>query len=862
MQAIKDAVAAPAPQPEAAVRSEPGRWPHHLSIRAKLATIVMAFSAAIIGLLAIMNASLNLAAGVRGYVHGEGLWSKGQKDGVYWLLRYVRTQDEQDYLRYVQSMRLPLGDRRARIELGQPSFDAGVVQRGFLEGGNSADDIPYMISLFRRFGSAGAFAPAIAIWSQADSYVLRLRDCGSEIHDAIASGQLTRERQDQLLVHLDDINASLTLMENQFSSDFSDGARQVQKALNGLVLGSALVLLLCGLLLSWWISRGIEGAILRLRDGALHVSAGNLHHQIEVRGKDELSELASIFNDMVRHRRHAEEELRGATEFRDRVMQSATNAIYVIDRGGHFTMANQRASEITGYAQEQLIGLAYSALIAPEMLQELAGNFADILSDGISLRSQETEIVRADRSRVVISYSAGPLYKDGRISAVVGTAEDITERKRVEAYIRHTAQHDTLTGLPNRALLLDRLEMAMRQSRRKGSQVAVLMIDLDHFKRINDSLGHAFGDRLLLNVSEQLKKSIRDIDTVSRLGGDEFVVVLSDVQCRAEMAAVIAKITDAISTPVTIEGHEVLVTPSIGGCFYPQDGDDTSALLKHADVAMYHAKASGRSNIQWFTEAMLQETVERLALGSALRRAVDNHEMSLHYQPEICLKSGRMVGMEALLRWKHPERGFIAPVRFIQVAEETGQIIALGEWALNTACREAARIQRCTGQPLILAVNVSPRQFQQPDWIEMVQSALRQSGLAPHHLELEITEGLLMRNPEESAALLRSLRALGVTVVIDDFGTGYSSLSYLTRFPIDKIKIDRSFVRDLVTDAADAAVINAIIAMAHSLDIRVIAEGVESHAQQAYLRERCCDEAQGYYYGAAVPIERFMALAA
>jgi EAL domain-containing protein (putative c-di-GMP-specific phosphodiesterase class I) len=325
---------------------------------------------------------------------------------------------------------------------------------------------------------------------------------------------------------------------------------------------------------------------------------------------------------------------------------------------------------------------------------------------------------------------------------------------------------------------------------------------------------------------------------------------------------VIGNITSAISMPVTIEGHELQVTPSIGGCFYPQDGDDTSALLKHADVAMYHAKASGRSNIQWFTAAMLQETVERLALGGALRHAVDNKEMSLYYQPEICLRTGRMVGMEALLRWKHPERGFIAPIRFIQVAEETGQIIALGEWALNTACSEAARIQHRTGQPLILAVNVSPRQFQQADWLDVVQAALRHSGLAPQHLELEITEGLLMRNPEESAAVLGRLRAMGVTVVIDDFGTGYSSLSYLTRFPIDKIKIDRSFVRDLSTDAADAAVINAIIAMAHSLNIRVIAEGVESQAQQAYLSERGCDEAQGYYYGAAVPIERFMALAA
>ncbi len=823
---------------------------------------MIVFSAAIIGLLAVMDLSFNLAAGVRSYTRGEGLWSKGQKDGVYWLLRYLRTLDEQDYGRYLESIRMPLGDREARIELGKPDFNAALVRRGFLEGGNAADDIPYMVNLFRRFGGTAAFAPAIAVWSEADRYILRLQDCGQEVHDAVSSGHLTRERQDQLLAHLDEINANLTRLENQFSSDFGDGARLVRTALAGLILVSAAVLLLCGLCVSWWISRAIEDAIQGLRAGALRVSAGNLDHQIEVHSRDELGELAGIFNDMVRHRRHAEEELRSATEFRERVMHSATNAIYVIDLQGHFTMVNPRTSEITGYSARQLIGTAYAGVIAPELVESVAERFNKILRDGISLRGEETEILRADRTRVAISFSAGPLYRDGRISAVVGTAEDITERKHVEAYIRHSAQHDALTGLPNRTLLLDRLDVAMRQSRRNGSRVAALMIDLDNFKRINDSLGHQFGDQLLLHVSEQLKASIRDIDTVSRLGGDEFVIVLTDVEGREQLAPLIAKITDAISTPVTIDGHELLVTPSIGGCFYPEDGDSTSALLKHADVAMYHAKSAGRSNIQWFTGVMLQETVDRLALGSALRRAVENGELCMHYQPEICLKSGRVVGMEALMRWKHPERGMVPPNRFIPVAEETGQIVALGQWALNTACHEAARIQRRTGQPLVLAVNVSPRQFQQQGWLEVVRSALRQSGLAPQHLELEITESMLMRNPEESVAVLHHLRAFGVTVVIDDFGTGYSSLSYLTRLPIDKIKIDRSFVRDLATDAADATVINAIIAMARSLNIRVIAEGVETQAQQAYLRERGCDEAQGFYYGAAVPVDRFPSLAA
>ncbi|HWY23615.1 MAG TPA: EAL domain-containing protein, partial [Nevskia sp.] len=448
----------------------------------------------------------------------------------------------------------------------------------------------------------------------------------------------------------------------------------------------------------------------------------------------------------------------------------------------------------------------------------------------------------------------------GELAAVFN---DMVERRReVEALIRHNAHHDALTGLPNRTLLLDRLKMALLLARRDGRQVALLLLDLDHFKRINDTLGHQVGDGLLLAVSRQLQGCVRDVDTVARLGGDEFVVIFNDVGSREELEPTIARIFQMVAAPVTVDGHELMITPSIGGCIFPADGADSTSLLKYADIAMYHAKAAGRGNMQWFSGAMLAETREKLALGFALRRAMEQHELRIHYQPQVSMKSGRVIGMEALLRWRHPELGDISPNRFIAIAEETGQILSLGEWVLRSACRDCAQLQRNTGRPLTLAVNVSPRQFRQPDLVGTVQEALRDSGLKPGQLELEITESLLMDHPEESAAVLRRLRAMGVTVAIDDFGTGYSSLSYLTRFPIDKIKIDHSFVRDLVTDSADAAVINAIIAMAHSLNIRVIAEGVENDAQKRYLNLRGCDEAQGFLYSAAVPFERFPALLA
>jgi diguanylate cyclase (GGDEF)-like protein len=387
--------------------------------------------------------------------------------------------------------------------------------------------------------------------------------------------------------------------------------------------------------------------------------------------------------------------------------------------------------------------------------------------------------------------------------------------------------------------------------------VALLMMDLDHFKRINDSLGHHIGDRLLLVVAARLQFCLRETDTVARLGGDEFVIVLTDVHSREEMNQTVADIVAKISMPVTIETHELVVTPSVGGCLFPDDGQDANALLKHADTAMYQAKNTGRNTWQWFNKDMLQATEEKLVLTSALRHALERNELTLHYQPQISLSSGQVVGMEALIRWQNPELGPVSPDSFISLAEETGLILPIGEWVLQTACVEGLKLQQQLGRPLTIAVNVSPRQLQQKNWVESVQRALQVSGLNPACLELEITEGLLIQNPKESAETLRKLRKLGVSIVIDDFGTGYSSLSYIMRFPIDKLKIDRSFVRTLNNEKTDAPIINAIIAMAHSLEMKVVAEGVETPEQLVYLRDRGCDDAQGFYFGRAANFEEF-----
>ena len=470
---------------------------------------------------------------------------------------------------------------------------------------------------------------------------------------------------------------------------------------------------------------------------------------------------------------------------------------------------------------------------------------------------REWTYMRKDGSSVPVNLSITALHDEkGRISGFLKVAYDITERKRNEATILHMAHHDALTGLPNRTLLMDRIDMAIRHARRAQGRVAVLMMDLDHFKRVNDSLGHQAGDQLLLAVARRLADSVRDTDTVARLGGDEFVVLLAEAGAREQIQRTVDRIVERIAAPVTINDQEILVTPSIGGCLFPMDGQDATTLLKNADTAMYFAKSAGRSNSQWFAQSMHQQAEEKLALAAAMRRGLDTGQFFIEYQPEVCLRTGKVLGLEALVRWQHPKRGVVPPAEFIALAEETGLIIPLGEWVLRTACREVMQIQQNSGERIALAVNVSPRQLQQSGWPEAVRRALGDSGLNPQLLELEITEGMLMQNPDESAKLLATLRLQGVGIVIDDFGTGYSSLAYLTRFPIDKIKIDRSFVRDLTFDVTDAAVIDAVIAMSHSLKIRVIAEGVETPEQLRYLRERGCDEAQGYHFSTPVPADQ------
>jgi diguanylate cyclase (GGDEF)-like protein/PAS domain S-box-containing protein len=538
-------------------------------------------------------------------------------------------------------------------------------------------------------------------------------------------------------------------------------------------------------------------------------------------------------------------------------MEAAQVGIFVLD-DGRFIYVNPFFCQMFGYSAEELLTRRLPIdLVMPEQRERLAQQMTQRQA-GIPGARYELTGLRCDGSCFPLSVLGMPACFNGR-PVSVGTLLDISEQKEAERRIRELADFDTLTGLPNRRLLQDRIEQLLAAAEQESSSAALLFVDIDHFKRINDSLGHRAGDELLCALAARYTQVVRRVDTLARLGGDEFVILLPDVGS-LEAAELARRLHEMSAMPFSVAGHALTVTSSIGISLYPQDGRDIDSLLKNADAAMYRAKDVGRNAFQFYSAEMNTATLERLMMESSLRHALEAKEFELHYQPLVSLKAGKIIGAEALIRWRHPDLGIIMPDRFIPVAEDSGMINLIGDWVLFAACRQA-QAWLAQGLPLqTIAVNVAPVQFRQPGFVEMVAGALSVSGLPAECLELELTERTVMHDVDVTLGTLTALHRMGVALSLDDFGTGYSSLAYLKRFPVGKLKIDRSFIRDLETDPDDRAIASTIVSMGRSLRLSVLAEGVETAEQLSILRDMGCEMVQGYYFSKPVSAERMSEL--
>jgi diguanylate cyclase (GGDEF)-like protein/PAS domain S-box-containing protein len=556
---------------------------------------------------------------------------------------------------------------------------------------------------------------------------------------------------------------------------------------------------------------------------------------------------------------HAAEGLREQLAFIQQLIEAVPQPIFFKDAQGRYLGVNRAWERFFGIAREKFIGKSVFELYPndPELARKHHARDEEIFSHPGS-QSYEAAIRDANGALRQTIYNKATFSKaDGSVAGLIGTITDITEQRRVEEQVRHMAHHDALTQLPNRSLLQDRVGQAIAKAKRNDEVLALLFIDLDRFKTINDSLGHPVGDRLLQTVAKRLLACTRAADTVARIGGDEFVVLLGDLDQPATARHVAQKVLEALSAPLELDGNTLQVTPSIGICTYPVDGEEVETLMRNADTAMYHAKQRGRNNYQFFTQAMNDAAQQRLQLEGDLRHAVERSELTLQYQPQLDLRSGAIVGFEALVRWRHPQRGMLPPSEFIPAAEEAGLIGPIGEWVLRAACAQAVAWLESGHAQMQVAVNCSAKQFQDDGFVAIVERILRESGMPAQRLELEITESIVIQHSEEVNARFRALGDMGVRISIDDFGTGYSSLSYLKRLSIHQLKIDQSFVRDIGKDANDGAIVSAIVTIAHSLGLDVVAEGVETAAQLAFLRAVGCDTAQGYLFSRPLPAEDF-----
>ncbi|MDE2622540.1 MAG: EAL domain-containing protein [Betaproteobacteria bacterium] len=573
-----------------------------------------------------------------------------------------------------------------------------------------------------------------------------------------------------------------------------------------------------------------------------------LDRAVEIRSQDGESIIEGIAKDIT-DLKNSEEQIRKLSQ----AVEQSPSSITITDLDGNIVYVNQAFLDKTGYAPEEVLGRNSRLLKSGKTPRS---TYEDLWNHLLAGKSWQGEFINRKKSGedYFVAVLISPIRDaEGHATGYLSIKNDITEKKRTEEQLSYLAHFDQLTGLPNRVLLQDHFNYALHMAERATEPMAIMFLDLDHFKDVNDTLGHSIGDRLLVEVAKRILEGLRAVDTVSRLGGDEFIFILPG--CDANGAAQVAdKLLDTVAAPCWIGPHELVITPSIGIAMYPEDGKDMETLSQNADAAMYQAKQGGRNGYRFFTQTMQVHSARNLRLSNDLRQALARRQLAVHYQPQISLQDHRVVGVEALLRWQHPELGAISPAEFVPIAEDIGLIIPIGEWVLRTAAAQMKNwIER--GFPAMkLAVNLSAVQFRHARLLESISDILSAVGLPPSLLELELTEAVAMGDPATAVAVMEGLNERGIRLSIDDFGTGYSSLSYLKRFRISRLKIDQSFVRDVPDDPEDSMIVSTIINLARSLGMRTIAEGVETERQADFLKAQGCDEVQGYYYSKPLPV--------
>jgi diguanylate cyclase (GGDEF)-like protein/PAS domain S-box-containing protein len=595
----------------------------------------------------------------------------------------------------------------------------------------------------------------------------------------------------------------------------------------------------------------------RRKDGTTYIEEMTITPVIRDSGNRANRYFIAIKQDIT-ERKKSEEALLFTNALLEAQAETTIDGILVVDESDHILLANKQFGLHFGIPDE-LLSTRDDHIVLKHVTDQVEDpdGFVERVRYLASHRDEKSrDELRFKNGKVFDRYSAPLVDSKGQYRGRIWYFRDITDRKLSEERVQYLAYYDALTALPNRMLLQDRLAKALAGARRNKQKVALLFLDLDRFKDINDSLGHSVGDLLLKELAERLKRWAREQDTVARLSGDEFVLMLTHVKDVPDVAVAAERLMDAITAEFVVQGHTLTVSCSVGISIFPEHGADAETLIKNADAAMYSAKDNGSNNFRFFTADMTAQVVERLTLENSLRLALDRKELFLEYQPQMAIATGRITGLEALLRWHHPDLGLLPPDKFIRIAENSGLILPIGEWVLRTACSQARKWQD-EGLPAVtVAVNISAVQFRQEGFCELIKRVLRETGLAPQYLELELTESILLANAEVMLSVVQELKAMGVTLAIDDFGTGYSSFSYLRQFQVSTLKIDRSFVRDVALNPDDAAITTAIISMAKSLNLKVIAEGVEDEAQMSFLRAHQCDEIQGYYFSKPLAVDK------